>query len=490
MASLTSITLNAQQTPNGIFDDHCDIGNVKLKGSVKFDADKQEYLIAGSGTNMWFDRDEFQYLWKKVKGDFILRARIEFLGEGVDPHRKAGWIIRKDTSTGSVHANASLHGNGLTSLQFRRTPGGETEEVRLEITAPDVIQLERKGNTLIMSVARFGDTLTTCQVNDLPLPDEVYAGLYVCSHNPDVVENAVFRDVRIIFPAPDDFVPYQDYIGSHIEVVDVGTGYRKIRYSSPKSLQAPNWTTDGKSLIFNSEGKIFTLDLQTGQPEVLQTGFAISNNNDHVLSFDGKYLGISNHSNDDGGKSIIYTLPAAGGIPTRITPSGPSYLHGWSPDGKYLVYTAERNSKYDIYCIPSGGGEEVRLTTADGLDDGPEYTPDGQYIYFNSNRTGNMQIWRMHADGSNQEQITTDAFNNWFPHISPDGKTFVYLAFPSDINPGDHPFYKRVYLMIRPLDKGESRVIAYIYGGQGTINVPSWSPDGRKIAFVSNSIIR
>lgn len=140
-----------------------------------------------------------------------------------------------------------------------------------------------------------------------------------------------------------------------------------------------------------------------------------------------------------------------------------------------------------MYKISREGGNEIRLTTAEGLDDGSEYTPDGSYIYFNSVRTGTMQIWRMKPDGSDQEQVTHDPLNNWFPHISPDGKWIVFITFGNDVDPSDHPFYKHVYLRMMPTSGGKPKVVAYLYGGQGTMNVPSWSPDSRKIAFVSNS---
>jgi Tol biopolymer transport system component len=180
-------------------------------------------------------------------------------------------------------------------------------------------------------------------------------------------------------------------------------------------------------------------------------------------------------------------VPAAGGEPRRATRDGPSYLHGWSPDGKYLVYTGERNGDFDIYRVAASGGEETRLTTAPGLDDGPEYAPDGEHIYFCSNRTGLMQLWRMRPDGGGQEQVTSDDCNNWFPHPSPDGKWIAFLSFSKDVDPGDHPFYRQVYIRRMPCDGGKPRVIGYVYGGQGTLNVPSWSPDGRRLAFVSNS---
>jgi len=256
-------------------------------------------------------------------------------------------------------------------------------------------------------------------------------------------------------------------------------------------LQAPNWTPDGKALIYNHNGRLYRFDLAQKLPMLLNTDFATSNNNDHVLTFDGKMLGISHHSKDDSNRSIIYTLPVQGGKPKRITAHGPSYLHGWSPDGEFLVYVGERNDEYDIYKISAKGGEEIRLTSAEGLDDGPEYTPDGKYIYFNSVRSGTMQIWRMKPEGGDQEQVTSDEYNNWFPHISPDGKWIIILSFSKEVDPSDHPFYKQVYLRLMPAaEGGKPKVIAYVYGGQGTINVPSWSPDSKKVAFVSNTEVK
>jgi len=471
----------------GLFEGHTDVGAVKHAGAATYDAVRQEYHLEGSGYNMWFDHDEFHFVWKRMTGDFILRADAELLGEGVDPHRKLGWIVRTSLDSSAAYVDAAVHGDGLTALQFRRTAGAETEQVESTMTGPDVIQLARKGSTYRMSVAHHGEPLETVELSDVDLGDDVYVGLFVSSHNEDVIEKAVFRNVRIIVPAADDFTPYRDYIGSNLEVMEVATGHRKIIYRHPESLQAPNWTRDGKALIYNHSGLLYRFDLEKGTPEVLNTGFATRNNNDHVISFDGKRLGISHHSADHNGQSVVYTMPLTGGTPTQITPTGPSYFHSWSPDDKFLTYTAQREGDYDIYVIPSAGGPEQRMTTAPGLDDGPEYTPDGQYIYFNSTRTGTMQLWRMKADGSEEEQVTDDGFNNWFPHFSPDGKWIVFLSFLSDVDPTDHPFYKHVYIRLMPTEGGTPKILAYVYGGQGTINVPSWSPDGKFVAFVSNT---
>ena len=293
--------------------------------------------------------------------------------------------------------------------------------------------------------------------------------------------------MRLSAPAPAGLVPYRQYLGSRLEVLDVATGSREVVYSAPNSLQAPNWQRDGKTLIYNSDGLMYSFDLATRTPTLLPTGDVKNNNNDHVLSFDGRQLGLSSEIARLGG-SLVYTVPAAGGAPRQITPRGPSYLHGWSPDGRSLVFTGQRNGDFDIYRVPATGGREVRLTTTPGLDDGPEYTPDGKYIYFNSVRTGTMQIWRMRPDGSQPEAVTHGEFNDWFPHVSPDGKYLVFVSFlKEETAPGDHPFYKHVYIRRMPLAGGEPQVIAYVYGGQGTMNTPSWSPDGSKIAFISNT---
>jgi Tol biopolymer transport system component len=297
----------------------------------------------------------------------------------------------------------------------------------------------------------------------------------------------VFRDVEITVPARDNFVPYREYIGSKLEVMDLATKERRVLHRVKDSLQAPNWTRNGKALIYNHNGLLYRFDLATNAPALFDTGDVKNNNNDHVISFDGKTLGISSSSREDGNVSMVYTVPIDGGKPRKITTKGPSYLHSWSPDGKSLIYTGGRNGEYDIYKIPVNGGEETALTTERGLDDGPEYSPDGKHIFFNSMRSGTMQLWRMNPDGSGQQQLTNDEYNNWFPHISPDGKWIVFITFPKDISPSDHPFYKRVYLRLMPVSGGTATVIAYLYGGQGTINVPSWSPDGKKIAFVSNT---
>lgn len=273
---------------------------------------------------------------------------------------------------------------------------------------------------------------------------------------------------------------------SILETVEVETGERRVLQEFDHLIEAPNWLPDGSRLLYNAGGSLWFFDLTTGESKKLETGFLGRANNDHVLSPDGKSVGIS-HGTAEDGQSRVYTVPLTGGIPRLITPIAPSYLHGWSPDGKTLAYCAERNGEYDIYTIPVEGGEETRLTDAPGLNDGPEYAPDGAHIWFNSVRSGLMQVWRMNADGGEQTQMTEDEnSNSWFPHLSPDGRQVAYISYrKGDVKPGDHPPHKDVEIRLMSAQGGAYRVLCALFGGQGTLNVNSWSPCGKKLAFVS-----
>jgi len=287
-----------------------------------------------------------------------------------------------------------------------------------------------------------------------------------------------------------DIEAFQSYIKerdtfSILETVDVLTGIRKILKEFDFVIEAPNWTQDGKALVYNSNGHIFRYSLSNGEISEIESGFAIFCNNDHVLSPDNSQIAVSHHAQEDA-KSRIYILPLKGGMPVLVTEKGPSYLHGWSPNGQTLAYCAERGGQYDIYTISVDGGEEKQLTNFPSLDDGPEYSPSGEYIWFNSTRTGLMQVWRMGTDGSNPEHMVKEEANCWFPHVSPDGQWVAYIAYAKgDVEPGDHPANKNVELRLIPANGGEPKTIVKLFGGQGSMNVNSWSPDNRTIAFVS-----
>lgn len=268
---------------------------------------------------------------------------------------------------------------------------------------------------------------------------------------------------------------------SSLEIFTLASRKSRSVYQTGMHIEAPNWTRDGAALIFNGGGLLYRIPVAgAAAPQKIDTGFAVRCNNDHGLSPDGSQLVISDQTID--GQSRIYLLPAAGGSPREITPDAPSYWHGWSPDGKTLAYCAKRHGKFGIFTIPVDGGVEHRLTSTTGLDDGPDYSPDGKWIYFNSDRTGRMQIWRMPPDGTKPEQITNDEYNNWFAHPSPDGKWLVLLSYAPDVK--GHPPDKDVSLRLLPLAGGPITELVKLFGGQGTINVPSWSPDSREFAYV------
>ncbi len=466
----------------GIFEGSTDIGNVGHAGSLDYDPAGETYTISGSGTNMWFDNDELHYVWKQMSGDVALSADIEWVGQGVEAHRKACLIIRQSLEPGSAYADAAVHGDGLTSIQYREGPGETTREVQSNISSPLRVRIEKEGEYVSLSIALAGEELHSSGGSfRLPFTEPFYVGLGVCSHNNDTIETAIFSNVLIetIEQKPDSLKE----IESTLETIPIASFDRRVVYHTKSHIEAPNWTPDGKTLIFNSGGVLYKIPVEGGEPEQIPTGFATRINNDHGISPDGKWLVISDQT--ETGRSVIYSLPVDGGDPKRITELSPSYWHGWSPDGKTLCYCAERNGNYDVYTIPFKGGKETRLTTAEGLDDGSEYSPDGKYIYFNSVRTGTMQIWRMKTDGSDQEQITTDEYNDWFAHPSPDGKWIVYVTFGTDVPAGSHPPNKHVMLRLMDLETREVQVMAKLFGGQGTINVPSWSPDSQHVAFVS-----
>jgi TolB protein len=462
----------AEASALGLFAGHQDVGACVRPGAVQYDGAQQRYTVSGGGANMWFTNDAFHFVWTQVSGDVTLAAKIVFPDAGGNAHRKACLLIRQSLDSDSAYADAALHGDGLTSLQYRETPGARTYEIQANVSSPQFLRIEKRGNYVVLSISSDGLVWHPAGGSfRLAFRDPFYAGLGVCAHDDGALEKAVFSGVQLSSASP---VSAKPQLFSTLETVSIASKDRRAVYCTTNHIEAPNWSHDGTFFLFNSNGRIHRLPVTGGDPQVIDTGFANRCNNDHGLSPDGTQLVISDQSEEK--RSLIYTLPITGGTPKRITRLGPSYWHGWSPDGKTLAYCAERNGEYDIYTIPVGGGEEARLTTAPGLDDGPEYSPDGRFIYFNSERSGTMQIWRMRPDGRAQEQVTADEYNNWFPHPSPDGRAIVFLSYPEN---------QDVSLRIMSADGGKPDTLAKLFGGQGTINVASWSPDSQKVAFVS-----
>lgn len=480
---LVVVASHAQESV-GIFDDHSDVGTVLHPGSATFDDTKKTYTLRGSGENMWSTADAFQFIWKRISGDLDLAADISFATTTGNPHKKAVLIFRQSLDADSVYADIALHGSGLTALQYRDEKGGATREIQSRVSAPTRLRITRRGDIVYMSLAGQGEDLHfDGEAYRVPFQGTFYVGIGMCSHDQNAVEQATFSNVILRSPSPSSGQPI---LYSTLETIAISSSDRTAVYSSEGRFEAPNWARDGSYFLFNRDGHLEKLSLSGGKPQVLNTGFADRLNNDHGISPDATHLAISDNSQERHDSSV-YVVPITGGTPRRITKNSPSYWHGWSPDGKTLAFVGQRNGDFDIYTIPVSGGEETRLTTAKGLDDGPEYSPDGQYMYFNSERTGHMQIWRMHADGSQQEQVFSDDYNNWFPHISPDGKWMAFLSYEKDV--AGHPENKDVMLRLMSLEDNKIAVLAKLFGGQGTINVPSWSPDSKSLAFVSYRFI-
>ncbi|MFZ9981663.1 MAG: TolB family protein [Cyclobacteriaceae bacterium] len=438
--------------------------------------ESQTYELGGSGSSA----GQGIMISSVIEGDFLLSARISDSGTG------DGGLALADTE-GKLLAIAVINKTGAVILKIL----AENKILKGPKENYQIIRLEKDGNKItVYAAGRFEPLQKIAEHAFTRLPDVVTTGPYFEANG--TTSKVILSEVRL-----DRLVPYNydgdksGHFGSRLEIIDVISGERKIVFESPDRFEAPNFLPDGKQLLFNMNGLLYTIPVTGGTPKQFNTGFANRNNNDHGISFDGKLLAISHHRDGlPGYGSTVYVLPVTGGEPKLVTELTPSYWHGWSPNNKEVLYVAQRNgsARFQLYKKDIFGGPETALTSFDkGHVDGPEFSPDGKFIYYNGSQTGTMQLWRMDPDGKNHEQLTFDELNNWFPHISPDGKLIAWLAFPSDIHPDEHPAYKKVQLRIMSSTGGTPRVLTHLFGGQGTINVPSWSPDNRYIAFVSYS---
>jgi TolB protein len=475
--------LPAQQV--GAFESHGDIGITPQKGRIEYDAGSNEYRVTGGGANIWAAEDALYFAWRRVSGDVTLTADVRFIGTGSVAHRKAVLMVRQDLTPGSAYADVALHGDGLTSLQFRPTAGAQTQQIASPVKGPTRIRIERRGNRYSMFAGKPGEELTASGPQTVELTDPVYVGIGVCSHNANVLETAVFSNLQVQTP--------QRY-RSKITVYDLAARSSNTVYQADQVIEAPNWSRDGKWLLVNTGGNLYRLPLDgEAKLEKIDLGSAgYRCNNDHDLSRDGKLLAFS-ASSPSSRQSQVYMAQADGSGAKLMTPAAPSYFHGWSPDGKWLAFVGQRNGKFELFRVSANGGDEQRLTSKGGYDDGPEYSPDGKWIYFNSNRSGGWDIWRIPSDGAGPddtkaERVTSDEWEDWFPHFSPNGKWMLVFSFPKGTT-GHNDRLNGVALRITPapgkkLKPAKLDALTTFFGGQGTINVNSWSPDSRKFAYV------
>jgi TolB protein len=470
----------------GIFEGQSDVGTVDPPGSAQFDASTGNYTLTSSGANLWGTTDGFHFVWKKASGDMALAADIDFPAKtGThSEHRKAILIFRQTLDAGSAYADAALHGSGLTGLQFRRASGEATQSIELNIDTPARVRLEKRGDTFTMYVSLHGEPLhQSGAATKLHLDEPFYAGIGLSAHDAHAVETATFAHLEftpLAAPAP---VLYSTL--NAIEI-DPAAPRSTIAYAALGRAQAPNWSRDGGSLLFTQDGRLYTVSADgKGTPRAVDTGTASDCSGSHGFSPDGKWLAASCAMPGLTGRHVAI-FPATGGAPRLVT-ANVGYFHSWSPDGKTIVFTRSGHGANNIYAISVDGGPETALTSVTGISDDPDYSPDGQYIYFNTDRWGGMQIARMKPDGSNVEQITFDNFHNWTPHPSPDGKSIVFISYPAEIT--THAANKDIALRILSSSDNKIRVLTNLVGGDGTMNVNSWSPDSKRLAFVSYQLL-
>jgi TolB protein len=383
--------LRAQNAPPaslGIFEGHIDLGTVLHQGSAVFDAASKSYKLSGSGENMWLARDDFQFVWKKVTGDLSLAATIELLGSGGDNHRKAVLMIRQSLDSDSPYADAALHGNGLTSLQFRETKGAPTHEIEATISGPKRLSIEKRGDRFYLFVSPDAGTPMSFAGGSakVSLSPPFYVGIGVCAHNKDSVQQAAFTDVELKAGAPQTVERF-----STVQTVAVASTDARVAFVTHDALDSPNWSPDGTAILFNNAGKLLQIPAEGGSPQ-----------------------------------------PAEGDLP-------------------------------DSY--------------------GQERSPDGRYLYLSSTRSGTTQIWRTGADGSNAEQLTHDDQNNASPHLSPDGQQLLFLSYPSH----DAVLVANtdVSLSVLTVADRKVRIVAKFTAGPGSISAHPWSPDGKRVTFIS-----
>ncbi|MGB3629253.1 MAG: hypothetical protein WBA18_07145 [Terracidiphilus sp.] len=479
-----------QNGPLGIFESQSDVGIVHPAGTASFDAASGLYSIASSGANLWSTADGFHFVWKKVSGDLSLTADVELGAPSAasNPHRKALLMFRQTLDSDSLYADVAVHGSGETALQYRRNKGDTTQDIAFDLGAPKTVRLEKHGDTITLFVSMKGEPLHQAGASiKLHFTEPFYAGLGVCAHQDGAVEKAKFSHVELKPLVPPQ-TPATMALYSTLQTIAIDNNARMayVILTGKGQMQAPNWSRDGKTLIFTRGERLWTVPAAGGEPNTIEIGDLINCTGSHGLSPDGKWLAMTCNRHIHPGQRV-YIVPSSGGTPRMVTENPGSYFHSWSPDGKTILFTRSTNGSLNIYAIPAEGGDEKALTTGTGTNDDPDFSPDGQYIYFNSDRAGGMQIFRMKPDGSEPEQMTFDERRNWTPHPSPDGKSVLILSYAKDVT--GHPANQDVTLRILDVPSRKVRDLVEIVGGSGTDNVPNWAPDGAHFAFFSYQML-
>jgi TolB protein len=473
----------------GVFEGQTDIGQVKPKGMASYSSKANKYTLSAAGNDLWAAEDDFHFVWKKLSGDLVMTTDIDFpVKTGIHHrYRKAVLMFRQTLDQDSAYADVAVHGDGMAALQYRRAKGANTQDIEIKATSPRRVRLEKRGDVFTMFASIDGEPLHQVGASiKLHFEEPFYVGIGVCAHNTSVPEKAVFSNLEIK-PIAATATPAKLTVYSTLQTIAIDDAARQatVLLSEPGRSMAPNWSRDGKTIVFTRGSSIATIPAAGGTAKELNVGGLVSCSGSHGFSPDGKWFALSCATPDRADRRV-FIIPAEGGKPRQVT-ENTGYFHSWSPDGRTILYTRGTKDGLTIYSIYVDGGPETALTSRNGVDDDPDYSPDGKYIYFNSDRWGGMQIARMLPDGSQVEQVTFDDFKNWTPHPSPDGKSIVFLSYdPSVVT---HAANKDIALRILSPADGKIRTLVNLVGGDGTMNVTNWSPDSKSIAFVSYQML-
>lgn len=473
----------------GIFEGQTDIGSVVPAGKAAYSSGAGTYTLTAAGYDLWAAEDDFHFVWKKLSGDLSLTADVDFPVKTGEHHRyrKAVLMIRQTLDKDSAYADAAVHGGGMTALQYRRAKGANTQDIEVNGTLPKRVRLEKRGDVFTIFVSNSGEPLHQVGASiKLHLDEPFYVGIGLCAHNKTAAEKAVFSNVELKQLAP-PAEPAKRVLYSTLQTITIDDAARQatVLLSERGHSMAPNWSRDGKSIVFTRGGQIDTIPAEGGAAQPIDVGGLVSCSGSHGFSPDGKWFALSCATPDRTDRQV-FIIPASGGKPRQLT-KNTGYFHSWSPDGKTIVYTRGTKAGLTIYTMPVEGGPETAISRGTGVDDDPDYSPDGKYIYFNSDRWGGMQIARMRPDGSDVEQVTFDNHRNWTPHPSPDGKSIVFLSYDPSVT--THAANRDIALRILSTSDGKIRTLVNLVGGDGTMNVANWSPDSKSIAFVSYQML-
>ena len=490
LLTLPGIVAAATQTNAlGLFAGQAELGHGTPRGNATYSGVTDVYTLTSNGANTWYHVDDFHFAWKKMSGDMTLTADISFppaaYTQEPNPHRKGILMFRQTLDAGAAYVAAGAHGSGMTALQYRRVRGANTEDIELNIDAPQTVRIEKRGDVFTLYLSMKGEPLHPVGASvSLHLTEPFYVGLGALSHDTDTLDKVEFRHVRLEPTASAS--NSQPVLYSTLQTIQTEDQFRRAMLirSVPALMQSANWAPDGKSIYVLEDGRILNIPYLTpevgGPPRTVAASGLADCSGNLGLSPDGKWLAVS-CADMHGGPHEVYVVPPDGaGTPRKVTQSTtPSFFHAWSPDSHTIAFTRGSAGKADIFTIAAAGGTEKRLTH-DTVNDGPDYSPDGKLIYFDSARSGSTQIWRMQADGSAAEQITDDDGINSSPHMSPDGKSIAFLSQPRGSGEAIGP----ATLKIMAFSEGLIRTLADFQGTRDSFSMYGWG-DNNHVAFIS-----